>query len=92
MFLTLKWGGGGARGRGKINRFINFHEFFCLLENMEDAVFKIKAIDGKGNGLVAIRDLDPGEVVFVEEAAAVGPASPTSCLECLKVKILVLTT
>ncbi len=62
------------------------------MENMEDAVFKIKAIDGKGNGLVAVRDLDPGEVVFVEEAAAVGPASPTSCLECLKVKILVLTT
>ena len=47
-------------------------------------MFRIEAIEGKGNGLVAVRDLEPGEVILLEEAAVVGPASKDSCLECLK--------
>ncbi len=36
--------------------------------------------------MVAARDLEPGELIFTEEALASGPdhSAPPSCLECLK--------
>lgn len=51
---------------------------------MEENLFTIKRLSKeKGCGVVAAQDLLPGQVILVEEAGIIGPASADSCLECL---------
>ena len=45
---------------------------------------EFKKIENKGYGVVTSQDIEPGQVILTEEAAIVGPASPESCLECLR--------
>ena len=53
------------------------------LNIMEKCDFK--KIENKGYGVVTRQDIEPGQVILCEEAAIVGPASPESCLECLRI-------
>ena len=46
---------------------------------------EFKKIENKGYGVVTRQDIEPGQVILCEEAAIVGPASPESCLECLRI-------
>ena len=46
---------------------------------------EVKKIENKGYGVVTRQDIEPGQVILCEEAAIVGPASPESCLECLRI-------
>ena len=48
--------------------------------------FEVATIPGRGQGLIASRDLDPGTVVFSEEALIVGPGTREACVECLFVE------
>ena len=50
---------------------------------MEECEFK--KVENKGYGVVTSKDIEPGQVILTEEAAIVGPASPESCLECLRI-------
>jgi len=49
-----------------------------------EEVFEIKQLANKGFGIVASKELQPGQLVLVEQAGVLGPASPESCLECLE--------
>jgi hypothetical protein len=49
-------------------------------------MFEEASIAGKGRGLVASKDIDPGCEVICEEALVVGPGSREACLECLLVE------
>jgi hypothetical protein len=46
--------------------------------------FEIKSVPNAGLGWYATRDVDQGEIIYIEDAAAVGPSQPNSCLECLR--------
>jgi hypothetical protein len=48
--------------------------------------FEVATIPGRGQGLIASRDIDPGCVVFSEEALIVGPGTREACVECLVVE------
>ena len=49
-----------------------------------EEIFEIKELENKGHGIVASKDLQPGQMILVEQAGVLGPASPDSCLECLE--------
>ena len=49
-----------------------------------EEIFEIKQLENKGFGIVASKDLQPGQLLLVEQAGVLGPASPDSCLECLE--------
>ena len=49
-----------------------------------EEIFEIKQLENKGYGIVASKDLQPGQLLLVEQAGVLGPASPESCLECLE--------
>ena len=48
-------------------------------------LLRVERLPGKGYGVVAARDLQPGEIVICEEAGVLGPASPEACLECVRI-------
>ncbi len=50
------------------------------------APFRVSRREGVGRCLVATRDVDAGELLFVERPAVVGPLHETSpvCLTCFK--------
>jgi len=56
-------------------------------EDEEDLPFKVEEVPEKGVCVVAIRDIEPLEVILNDQAAVVGPNhySPPVCLGCLKV-------
>ena len=49
-------------------------------------LFEVVLISGKGHGVVASKDIDPGTEVFSEQALIVGPGSRDACVECLGVE------
>ncbi len=48
--------------------------------------FEVATIPGRGQGLLATQDIDPGCVVYTEEALIVAPGTREACVECLFVE------
>lgn len=54
------------------------------MEENGEKLYKVEKIgENKGHGVIASKNLQPGQLVIIEEAGVLGPASAESCLECL---------
>jgi len=47
------------------------------------APYRVAALEGAGRGLVAVRDIRKGELVFTMLPAALGPTARTSVPQCV---------